>query len=69
MNIGDILILRGKTLKGKNRIREHGTHWEIVDIANGVSCLNGSPGFLIQTLDDLRWIKQENDQDFVIVKE
>ena len=63
-----MLILKGKTRKGKNKIHEHGTEWGVVEVSQAVACLNG-PGMLIRSLstNDRRWIAQENDIDFAII--
>lgn len=63
-----MLILKGKTNKGKNRIKVHGTEWCVVEVRQSVSCVNG-PGMLIRSLstNDKRWIAQENDIDFAII--
>jgi hypothetical protein len=56
--------LRGKTLKGKNRVREHGPIWleaeahPVVDVGRRV--------FVVAATDSLeaRWIDPLNDRDF-----
>jgi hypothetical protein len=60
--------LKGISLKGKNRIREHGDTWDVVEDSNNVPCLNNRPGFLIKSPDgDLRWIAKQDDDNFEIV--
>ncbi len=56
-----LLWLKGKTRKGKNRIREHGEWWSLFD--------NSLPGntILVQSVakkNELRWISLDNDPDF-----
>lgn len=40
MNVGDVITLRGKTLKGKNRIREHGDKWIVCEVDRSVISRN-----------------------------
>lgn len=59
--------LTGKTQKGKNRVRELGSDWEIVAGPAPVICLQNKPGLLIQPKNNsvkARWIFAENDPDF-----
>jgi len=60
--------LEGKTLKGKNRIKEHGTIWLVVDVRR-VQCFNNDYGALIVSVqtEHARWIRAENDADFNII--
>jgi len=54
--------LQGISLKGKNRIREHGEIWDIIQ--QDKDCL------LIQSqinYNYVRWIKEKNDPHFVII--
>lgn len=56
-----ILILKGKTQKGKNRIKENGEEWFVEQIKGHkflVRAVNGK---------DFRWINKENDINFEIV--
>lgn len=66
-----IIKLRGKTQKGKNRIRELGEEWVIVLLRNRVLFSNELNWMLIQPVlnpEKSRWIKQQNDNDFEEVK-
>ena len=57
--------LRGKTLKGKNRVREHGTRAEILKGGDIMPfSLRPGPWFLIRHGSDLRWIHGTDDTDF-----
>ena len=47
-----ILTLKGKTNKGKNRIREHGDKWEVLEFPPGVVNINPKP-----TLPPIKSIK------------
>lgn len=42
---GDIIVLAGKTQKGKNRVREHGERWLVREVDN--STLGRNLGYLI----------------------
>lgn len=54
--------LKGKSLKGKNRIREHGEIWDVLVIDREM---------LLESLDkkDKRWVEQEDDKDFEIISQ
>tara|TARA_R110000822_G_scaffold120690_4_gene254239 strand:+ start:1336 stop:1572 length:237 start_codon:yes stop_codon:yes gene_type:complete len=56
-----ILTLKGITGKGKNRIREHGTEWRIIDGRES------ELGIMVQSLKDkdLRWIRENVDFEIV----
>ena len=64
----DTVKLKGKSRKGKNRIREHGDTWTILERRENVRCCIG-PALLIKSADgkDLRWISERNDRDFDIM--
>lgn len=59
--------LKGKTLKGKNRVREHGEIWEVIRVDRKM-------GVFINALDDeneVRWVSTgwsnaETDKDFEV---
>lgn len=62
-----VLTLAGKTLKGKNRIREHGERWTLIRQEER----NGERLLFVQAVKqtkypEFRWIKAENDPDFEI---
>lgn len=54
-----ILTLRGLTLKGRNRIREHGIDWELLDCKDS--------RFLLVSGEEMRWIAARDDRDFEII--
>jgi hypothetical protein len=56
-----ILTLNGITGKGKNRIREHGKKWRIIDGRHS------ELGILVQSMKDkdLRWIRENVDYEIV----
>lgn len=74
-DIGDQIKLKGKTLKGKNTIREHGEDWEIVDIARQGRPYGPKEGTLFvepiiqkkPNVPEMRWIDPFSDPDFEIV--
>lgn len=43
--VGDVVVLVGKTGKGKNRVREHGDHWLVREIDRSV--LSPNLGYLV----------------------
>lgn len=66
------MILKGKTLKGKNRIRELGAEWDIVTTANTV-LFDARPGPWLAIAprsnpDAWRWIHAHHDDNFEIVE-
>lgn len=70
--INQIITLKGKSGKGKNRIRELGDEWVITNISDGVlfSDIPG-PWYRIHPLsriddDKDRWIHYKNDEHFII---
>lgn len=67
------MILKGKTLKGKNRIRENGAEWILLREADSVLFNpERGPWFFIRPIDKKnddkdRWIHSIHDTDFEIV--
>ncbi len=75
----EIVILQGKTRRGKNRIREHGDRWTVDRVSESVMGLGGAPGLLLSVPKcecstcekwgpDWRWIRQTNDPNFEILR-
>ena len=66
--------LQGKSLKGKNRVRELGSTWAIISEPRPCQCFNGDLGITIVPLDSdrldrhgfdrARWVRVQNDPDF-----
>jgi hypothetical protein len=61
------LKLSGKTRHGKNRVNQHGIHWQVIAEGN----FRGQPAWLVSSLNktdkgqlDRRWILKENDPNF-----
>lgn len=71
--VGQLVRLTGKSLKGKNRVREHGSLWKVLDCSRQVQCLNLRAGILVcpvTTLDSAsRWIEVDGDRDFEVTVE
>ena len=44
-DVGRWVILKGKTRHGKNRIREHGDLWEVLEVPTGVIRMSHKPPF------------------------
>ena len=73
--LGKTIRLKGKTMKGKNRIREHGDMWNVLAETDTVLFAPSSTGpFLFiappgkdQNDKSSRWIKSANDLDFEII--
>ena len=70
---GDVIVLRGKTLKGKNRVREHGERWVVREVDHSV--LSPNLGLLVRPEGSnnpdaySRWVRTvgNGDPDFEIV--
>jgi hypothetical protein len=58
-----ILTLKGLTGKGKNRIREHGDKWEVLELPTGVVKMSQKPSFppikSVKTGEE-RWLDDVN---------
>lgn len=71
--VGKTIDLVGLSHKGKNRLRENGTSWTVLAETEKV-LFNPAPGpwlFIVPSGRDKddrasRWIKKDNDQDFMI---
>lgn len=67
------MILKGKTQKGKNRIRENGAEWILIRAKDRVIFSNKpGPWWLIEPItnhrENSRWVHSTDDIDFEIVK-
>lgn len=60
--------LEGISLKGKNKVREHGELWLVLQTRTNVVCLNGGTGYYLEAIGDksTRWVAVKNDTDFKI---
>ena len=67
-----LIRLQGKSLKGKNRVREKGREWFVIRETDDVLFASNSPGpwALVQPVNgqavDSRWIHLTQDNDFLI---
>lgn len=65
-----ILRLKGKTQKGKNRVRELGNEWELVERRDSVLFSQEKGPWLlvvpVSNPEKPRWIHENNDVDFEI---
>jgi hypothetical protein len=67
MNIQDTLTVRGKSNKGKNRVRECGDTWVVVAKGNP-ACLDKKAGVRLLALSgQTRWMAIEDDRDFEVI--
>lgn len=59
-------ILKGKSQKGKNRIREHGNKWKVIrQIIDDSRCSK----LLMEAPDGYwKWMKEQDDPDLEIVE-
>lgn len=62
-----ILILRGISLKGKNRVKEHGDRWVLVESHPLTPFPKNRYMIKSEKSQTFRWISQINDPDFEIV--
>lgn len=67
LKIGQRIRLIAKSLKGKNRIREHGDVWTVTDV-RAVACKDGKEAALLYPVNsvDSRWVALQGDADFEI---
>ena len=72
-----MLILKGKTRKGKNRIKEWGKKWLVIEQRPSVECYNMEPGTLLEPANPpegrsptvgRRWIRTLGDADFEVIR-
>jgi len=69
-----VFKLTGKTLKGKNRVREFGSEWNLIDTKDKVSFTQEpGPWLLLKPAKDKqgrndgsRWVHATHDQDFLV---
>lgn len=61
------VTLEGISQHGKNRVREHGPDWELLERREEVPALGGKSGLLLRAPDgDVRWVAEEADKHFEI---
>ena len=70
--MGVLLHIKAKSLKGKNRVREHGQLWRLTRTADKVLFTDKpGPWHHLESLRNPnygRWISENDDPDFVIVE-
>lgn len=64
MQVGSLISVRGKSLKGKNRVSEHGSVWKIRKVWGTHILVESTNG-----KEYLRWIDGPEDKDFAITGE
>ena len=70
----DVIVLKGKSRHGKNRIEQHGSNWTV----NALGTLNGTPAVRVQSenktfklgsfgkkMHDERWVLLKDDPNFL----
>lgn len=75
IDIGKILILKGKTKKGKDRINQHGKLWKVTEIRPfedkmRLESLNNTFKFNGKMIKDVRWVSTHivtRDENFELV--
>lgn len=75
IDTGKILILKGKTKKGKDRINQHGKLWKVTEIRPfegkmRLESLNKTFKFNNQWIKDVRWVSTSivtQDENFELV--
>lgn len=65
------MVVKGISMKGKNRVREHGDRWVVIATWPHVKCLRDQPGFLLKSVKTgwFRWVAKDGDTDFEVVNE
>lgn len=67
-----LIKLEGKSLKGKNRVREHGEMWRVLKQKDGLVFIE--PDKQAREVNneshtlEFRWISINNDKDFTITE-
>lgn len=70
MAVNDKVILKGKTQKGKNRVRENGSIWVITKIHKGMTGFSNKTSIWLQLMPEktgdagIRWVDSKDDKDF-----
>jgi hypothetical protein len=62
------VTLIGISLKGKNRVREHGDQWVAVRFTDSAQCFNGDKAVQLESVDTghRRWVRMHGDKDFTL---
>lgn len=70
VDLNSVITLSGKSQKGKNRIKEHGTKWLVFEIRDRVLFSNQSGPWLLLisiSTNHIRWIHLFDDVDFSLI--
>ena len=71
-DVGKMIVLKGKTRHGKNRVQQHGMEWLIENVAN----FQGQPAMFLRSknetfklgdtmIHDTRWVLLRDDPNFI----
>lgn len=67
MTPGEVLVLTGKTLAGKNRVAEQGARWKVLRVDFPAFFKGNQQAALLQAMDNpnnQRWIMLPEDRHF-----
>ena len=64
-----LVKVKGKSSKGRNRVKEHGDLWEVTNTSNAVCC-DGKLSHFAKSVQTgyTRWFAVEDDSDFEILE-
>ena len=64
IHIGDLVRLSGVSRHGKNRIRENGDMWRVLNVKDNSICVRP---VLLERKENWRWVDLSNDEHMEIV--
>ena len=64
MHVGDLVRLSGVSRHGKNRIRENGDMWRVLNVKDNSICVRP---VLLERKENWRWVYLSNDEHMEIV--
>jgi len=64
MHVGDLVRLSGVSRHGKNRIRENGDMWRVLNVKDNSICVRP---VLLERRENWRWVDLSNDEHMEIV--
>ena len=64
MHVGDLVRLSGVSRHGKNRIRENGDMWRVLNVKDNSICVRP---VLLERKENWRWVDLSNDEHMEIV--
>ena len=65
MHVGDLVRLSGVSRHGKNRIRENGDMWRVLNVKDNSICVRP---VLLERKENWRWVDLSNDEHMEIVE-